>query len=312
MAPTFLPYVTEICYRDGLDFNGYITAFVFNIPITVWFLLAGVAFYSSDAYIQLLSSSYWLNLGITVIVQELTKSNAPHPSCNNQGYSLPSWQMMLAWHYIVMMLVHRVIFWRRLGFFDLFRGILVGVIVPVVLGVSGNYTAAQILFGVFGGAFIGGFVMTDVLTFWLERLAYVTQDSPILNHWGFRNGAPSFYVDKIESHPEDVQQQPDDGVSEIDSEASEIAGVEDLDAGYEEPVENDDSDDKRINDELPKRREFRAFPAQQESHFAENLILGDPFSSSGKTTPVQKQKKQQNISSRGLPIVSREKAQFSI
>lgn len=193
MPTNYLPFVTQVCYRDGLDFHGYLSWFFFNFPFTIWLLLAGVAFYSSDAYIQLLSSSYWLHLGVSVVIQESVGQLPPHPSCNNQGWGMPAWQAQIAWAYLPMMLIHRLFFTRRLSLFDVGRGLLLGVVVPIVLSVSGNYTPLQTFMGCLVGAIVGGLVITWVMVFWLPRIEFVTRQELMFNHWGFRVGAPGFY-----------------------------------------------------------------------------------------------------------------------
>jgi len=253
---TFLPYTTAICYRSGLDIGGYLTWFFYNMPITVWYLLAGVAFYSSDVYIQLLSSSYWLNLGIATILQESSESARPYPNCNNQGYGLPAWEVSLAYHYIVMMAWHRLINTHRLGLFDLFRGVLIGVIVPVVLGISGNYSVWQMVTGAFVGTSVGVYVMFNMTTFWVDRLAFVTKDAPILNHWGFRNGAQSFYTDK-EVALATPQQEPDP------------TAARPLLAQEPESADADEFIASQVTEQAPP------------PSFMEELVLGDPFTQKG-------------------------------
>lgn len=253
--PTFLPYVTSVCYRDGLDIGGYIAWFFYNLPITVWYLLAGVAFYSSDVYIQLLSSSYWLNLAVVVLIAESAQSPRPHPACNNQGYGLPAWESSLAYHYIVMMLCHRWMNWRRLSLFDLFRGVLIGVIVPLALGLSGNYSAWQIFAGILVGIGVGGYVMISVATFWMDRLAFITKDAPILNHWGFKNGAQSFYTDKQVA----LQNHQDTAEAETTPQASSPT---------------DDSDISTQQEPLMLVK----------ASLAEDIVLGDPFANKGSSS----------------------------
>lgn len=191
--PTYLPFSTQICYRDGLDASGYLSWFFFNLPITFWIMLAGEAFWSNDAYIQVLSSSYWLQLGVTVIIQEFTHQPPPNPSCNNQGFNLPSWQAQLAWAYIVMMCIHLLVFCKRIGFFDVIRGLLLGIIVPVVITVSGNSTPLQTFWGCLVGGVLSAFVMTWVTIFLLPRIQFVTQKELIFNIWGFGSGSRGFY-----------------------------------------------------------------------------------------------------------------------
>jgi len=201
--PTYLPFSAQICYRDGLDASGYLSWFFFNIPITFWIMLAGEAFWSYDAYIQVLSSSYWLQLGVTVIIQEFTHQPPPNPSCNNQGFNLPSWQAQLAWAYIVMMCIHLLVFCKRVGFFDVIRGLLLGIIVPIVITVSGNSTPLQTFWGCLVGGVVSAFVMIWVMIFLLPRIQFVTQRELIFNIWGFGSGSKGFYrTDKIRDEDE--------------------------------------------------------------------------------------------------------------
>lgn len=288
--PTFLAYATAICYRSGLDAGGYITWFFYNMPITVWYLLAGVAFYSSDVYIQLLSSSYWLNLGVTAIIQESAKSVRPHQACNNQGYGLPAWEVSLAYHYIVMMACHRWLNARRLGLFDLFRAVLIGVLVPVVLSVSGNYTAWQLGAGVLVGSGVGAYVMIVMTTFWVDRLAFVTKDAPILNHWGFRNGSQSFYTDKEVALATPHERTEEEGAADAGAAPSD-----------RQPLVPREEGQQLVESEMMGTTHPRP-------SFMEELVLGNPFAEKGRKAGTSTQKITRppvlvHLASSSLPIV---------
>ena len=113
---TYATYLDSTCYRVGWDFQGYVTAFTSttsrwwrSISSWRWHL------YSHDCYVQLLSSSYWIASAVTLLIQELVAQPPPNPSCNNQGFSNPAWEMVLAFQFVTIMLRAPDLLDRRTG-----------------------------------------------------------------------------------------------------------------------------------------------------------------------------------------------------
>lgn len=191
-SSTYLPFVLSLCYKSGTDFNGYLTWFLYNMPITVWYLLSGLAWYSRDTYIQILSSSYWIAALGNYLIAFLTEELRPNPLCNNQGYGMPSWEAQLAYHFIVIMLAHRIFWIRALGLMDIMRGLILGLLIPFWLVFSGNYSLVQVILGAVVGLVTGAFTVQAVFLFWIDRFQILTAH-PILNSWGYKHTIPAFY-----------------------------------------------------------------------------------------------------------------------
>lgn len=194
---SFGSFVTAYCYPSSFDWNGYVTWFFYTTPITVWWLLTGLAFYSRDCYIQLLSSSFWISAIVSFLLQELiraTHSNA----CNNQGLSNPSWETQIAWHFVIMMMCHRLLWIGAIGTWDILRGVYIAVFIPIWLVVSGNYTVAEVLIGAAVGIVVGAFTVQAIFLFWVDRLQIITTH-PLLMRWGYLDNVPFFFRDTSES-----------------------------------------------------------------------------------------------------------------
>lgn len=189
-------FITSLCYKDSLDWSGWVSWFFYTTPITLWWLLAGLAFYTKDCYVQLLSSSYWITAVTNIILQELIQERHPNVVCNNSGWGNPSFESQLAYHFMIMMLIHRLYWIGAVGILDVFRGFLLVVVVPIVLVVSGNYSIVQVLIGAIVGALTGLFASQAIYLFWIDRLKIIATH-PIFVRWGYRdvstfytNGAP--------------------------------------------------------------------------------------------------------------------------
>lgn len=201
--PGMSTYITsrdDLCALAGWDTsNGDVTRFISKFPWTIWIGLGLLSIWARDIYIQLLSSSYWIFLIITTVLQELTKQDHPH-SCNNGSRAMPAWEIVQGFGVMTIMLAHKLIYFRRLTFMDLLRGLVLGVMVPVVMGVSGNYTADQVIIGALVGGLVGLFVVMWIWLVWMERIIVLTahydENAPhkrIFGFYGFRDDTPGFY-----------------------------------------------------------------------------------------------------------------------
>jgi hypothetical protein len=212
--PTYLSSPLSVCYLDGLDWNGKITWFVEMNPWLIWVCLSFVSVHSRDAYLQLLSSSYWVFAVIATVIQELAGQLPPHPECNFAGKSMPAWSVVLAFGIVTLMAVHKVVYFRRVSLAEVGQGLWLCVATPVVLGVSGNYSAAQILVGALVGVLVGAAVSAYVWLFWMERIIVLTsageeasraaKSSPsaaksqrrLFGIWTYQDDRTGFYEDR--------------------------------------------------------------------------------------------------------------------
>lgn len=195
----------NMCYKESLDFGGYLTFICATTPITLWWLLAGLAFYTKDFYVQLLSSSYWVTAVASFVLQELIKQNHPHPDCN-PGWGSPAFEVQLAYHFMVLMLSHRLYWIGAVGLMDTFRGFMLVVLVPLVLILSGNYTFEQVAIGAVVGLFTGAASVQFIFLFWLDRIEVIAKH-PALVKWGFTCGLSMFYTNKTQ-HNTDMPHKP--------------------------------------------------------------------------------------------------------
>jgi hypothetical protein len=182
----------ELDYCWWFDFDGYITLFVYNAPILIWYLVMYEAISTRDCYFQLLSSCYWIVSLVTLIIQELAQVSRPHPSCNNQGNANPSWEVAMIYGFITLMLFHRMYFLRALNLFDLLRGVFLAVVVPGWIILQGNYSVFQGAMGAVVGIVVGIFLAQWIYLFWIDRLLYVR-----LHRWlikfGYKDSMPLWH-----------------------------------------------------------------------------------------------------------------------
>lgn len=206
--PTYAASVDSICFISGLDTStGDVTRFIYMFPWLTWVGLGFFAGRTRDAYIQLLSSSYWLLSVVVTVIQELANQSHPHPACNTRDKAMPSWEAAMSFGLLTMMIFHSLIYYRKIAFFDVLGVGVFGASIPVVLGVTGNFTSDQIIIGAVVGLLVEGFFMVYVWLFWMERIILLTsrsgttgENARLMGIWTYRDGLPSFY-------PREGQQQ---------------------------------------------------------------------------------------------------------
>lgn len=186
----------DICYRSDIPGGAAAVSLAYYFPAIVWTLLAGGAFYDNDIYRQLLSSSWWIAFAVRIVISEANEQPRPQPFCNNDGWGMNSWESQLAYHFVAMMLIDRIVFRNKISFPDYFTAFMsIGIdairtlflvfFVPFWIAYNGNYTAWQVIAGALLGAGTGAYIMLWVYVFWRPRFLFLTDNGPILSVWDY-------------------------------------------------------------------------------------------------------------------------------
>ena len=137
---------------------------------------SGYAFFTGFIYVQLLSSSFWLTFMASTTLQAIIARAVPHPSCNSSSWGNPSFETQLVYHYVAMLIVHRL-YWRiPIGVMAIARAAALCVMLPILYVWSGNSTIAQVVFGALAGLLVGLLSTVSIYLFWLPRIWVLTEN----------------------------------------------------------------------------------------------------------------------------------------
>lgn len=207
----FQAHVDPYCWRRDWDFSdGAVTGYLFAMPILMAVGLSFVAVYTRDLYMQLLASSYWISAAINTLLQYLFVQPPPHPECLG-GYGLPVWAIQLAAHQVILLAWHRSHWSIATGPVTFLRSLILMVLVPLALVISGNATTTQALVSLAVGILSGLLSALYIFGFWLDRLDLLCS-SRILRDWlGYRHAITKFYAlqQRISKPEEDARARED-------------------------------------------------------------------------------------------------------
>jgi hypothetical protein len=175
--------IESLCYRGGAAGEA-VVGFAFYLPIAIFLGLNGYGFFSGAIYVLLLSTSFWLSFLGSVVLQAIIAHGVPHPSCNSSTWGNPSFETQLIYHYVGMLLVHRLYWKLRIGVLAVVRAASFCVLLPILYVWSGNNTIPSVVFGALAGLLIGLLSTVSIYLFWLPRI-WVLAENPILRWIGY-------------------------------------------------------------------------------------------------------------------------------
>ena len=120
----------------------------------------------------------------SVVLQAIVARSVPHPSCNNSSWGNPSFETQLVYHYVAMLLVHRLYWKIRISVLATLRAAAYCVLLPALYVWSGNSTIPSVVFGALAGLLIGLFSTVSIYLFWLPRI-WVLADNPLVRFIGY-------------------------------------------------------------------------------------------------------------------------------
>lgn len=173
------------CYRGGLV-GQTLTDYLLLLPFAVWTSVGAVGYKLHLTYVQYIFWSSYISALLHLIIREIAQQPAPFPFCNT-GFALPAVSVVLVYHYITMVLIHRII-WREplLTIATVIRSILLGIGVPGALWWTGNHTFLQVFISAWIGITVGAICSTLLYCIALERM-WVFSLSPFFGHYlGYR------------------------------------------------------------------------------------------------------------------------------